>query len=329
MLHWDEMVAEFRAPPLLPSEARREAWRHVCTAHDPPTCLVLLTGDGHLPEEDLHRHPPPKSAFWPHLLLSNLQKGVRRQRQDVIAPTAWQLFLQGEAALLLRRLPIVAVEDAAPLVDASMNAVAVWLAIAASYKCPAALHTTRAAAWAAGYAVALAGVDVTTFPPPREVVAGAAPMDGVTRRCLSLRALFGGMRGDMAMLDTVAKAPGSVVGRLVAAPAAFVSFVPEVHALRRAADFHCTDVLEGLAAAHPASKAFHKDAVWVFSSSKNRRRPDEEAPPALAAAWRVIRANLADLQIAAWARAESAFKPPEKCRQTRLSAWMVKKPAMK
>lgn len=318
---WERSRASFRE--ITDVEKGYVAWSKTVTHEDGTrTALVLLTPDGRLPPEDL---PEPKVTVYGQLLQSNIQKHVRGFWTGLgglhsIVATVWQLFLQGDAVLILRRLPIIAVEDSAPPEEGEATAAVVWMAIAASYSCPAA-QTQAVASLAAGYAVALAAGDVTAFPPAEKKREEEGPVDPLVQESLRTRIYFGGMKGDMRMLETVLAA-GCVTSKVMVTPQPLRAFSMD-DALHQAADFHCTSILDDLAGVFPGTRAHHKDLIWTYSSGPNRRRAwiHLEGRKHL---WPEIKTAVTCLQKAIWKRCTHPYRR-EKRVQTRISSFMSKK----
>ena len=213
----------------------------------------------------------PDHGLSASLLKSALQKNVRRCRADAAVKCAWALLrLEGDGvSQLLRRLPVIAVEDALP--PPRSFAILVWLMAAhAKGFTLGRAHVDEVMSFARAIAATRARDDSPQDDGggdgdgPRLGDDGVATGGGDMVRAMLLRAAFGGMEGDIAMLHRAAAtwqrrwaraeaawADGLAVAFGGAAAAAdgvmsgeaplMVTDIPPA-----AVDFHCSSVLESV-----------------------------------------------------------------------------------
>lgn len=235
------------------------------------------------------------------LLISMLQKAVRRGRSDVAVAVAHELCHIDPLALV-RRLPIIAVED----VDAKDGSLtrAVWLCLFLSVSPSEACLTEDDARWLIGYAGALAesrayDARFREGPVPSAITVWKRASRIQDHLSLSLvcRASFGGMTGDMDMLHRAAATDLRDVSSV--SPLALCDpirrLTPSV-ALLEAVDFHCAPfMLQVLTSKVPHAKEDDiKRAMWHNSSKYNVRDPDPHPP--YRELWDAISGFVVDLQ---------------------------------
>tara|TARA_B110001450_G_scaffold254735_1_gene280709 strand:+ start:49 stop:981 length:933 start_codon:yes stop_codon:yes gene_type:complete len=229
--------------------------------------------------------PIPRVTDVP-LLVSNLQKAIRQRKSRIAAKTALELA-HASIVTLARRLIIIAVEDVRP--NAHIP-VCCWIMVALAIKS----YTARRSdvVWLVQYAQVLANDDVRIAPgklPDASSLWRAADRRGDdVALALLIRSTFGGMQGDLAMLQYAANIdqrnvpvldwPNDEVGRLD-----LDDILPE------AVDFHCQpSMLECLAKSTNLDKATIKDAIWNSSSKTNTRG----VPPDKHPYWGMIAVHL-------------------------------------
>eukprot|EP00055_Hartaetosiga_balthica_P012067 m.57392 g.57392 ORF g.57392 m.57392 type:complete len:386 (+) comp7825_c0_seq1:17-1174(+) len=253
-----------------------------------------------LPQSKYASHPKFKQ-----LLQSHLQKCVRRCEGDKAASTTCEMLLTC-CNTLLRRLPIITIEDAMlhekfPLI--------VWM-MAAHGK--GVELTDPMKDFVVAYAKSVANCDIKD---PIDMVEKEIPYDmkqipkyferdvhnGSFLYALQLRRSFGGMDCDLAMLDSATRlwmerfrgqATNRTLTTTVSSSCTTSSFnldpynaslplVPfrEVKSLRKedwvlaAVDFHCTDIATQINDIHPFLDLDHiRNIIWEFRSSVNKKR---------------------------------------------------------
>lgn len=229
-------------------------------------------------------------------LVSLLQKAVRRGATSVAKRAAHELA-HADPHALVRRLPIIAIEDIAA--NANLPVV-VWLM----------LHVSRGAQltrddvlWLVAYAGALS-VDhrredvrhnAANILTAKRVWSKASDAADHGAMALVARTAYGGMSGDMDMLLRAAQ------GGLSAAPSLDVKATPFDDRLLRtdvilaAVDFHCEPEMNTiLARAHGVDPSDIKAAIWQNDSCVNIREPTPTPDdPAL---WQSIREQLDQLR---------------------------------
>jgi hypothetical protein len=225
-------------------------------------------------DADLDFCPEPTSILLPvPLLISNLQKAIRRMCADTATATAKQLLFIDPVALC-RRLPIIAIEDARSDKDLST---CVWLMMSLAIG-----HRLSNAdgAWLVAYAGALAAQPARVpFPRSCVVRSGRDVWNRAHSSCddiamaLLLRAAYGGMHGDVQMLAASATMPHCDAMHIVSTiPALHWTDIRQSDILEASIDFHCMPyILTALSAETGLSEAQIKTAIWEHSSRINAR----------------------------------------------------------
>ena len=244
------------------------------------------------------------------LLLSNLQKAVRRGLPSLAASSALELS-HADFTSLARRLPIVAVEDVRPN---SHLPFCVWVLVALSCGYEA---KEEDVARLVRVASALAS-DVEAEERPSDTKSNSssntssnawkeasARGDDVAMSIL-VRSAFGGMKGDVSLLlafggADLRKAP------LLPLPTWDVPRLSPSLLLLEAVDFHCQpSLLKTLSSKTGIEESDVKAAVWEHNSKPNFRRPvtAEDPDPPFFKEWAALRADLKKIQTV---RIKSAF----------------------
>ncbi len=245
------------------------------------------------------------------LLASMLQKAIRRQEHAVAASNALELAHLDPLALA-RRLVVVAVEDVRPV----KNLIAVvWLIIAWSN---GVAPLRRDIVWLVRLAEAISRDSVTdarfrSGSVPRVVPAWKRAENAFDHLSLALiiRALYGGMHGDMEMLKRAASVDHTQTATLEL-PFNEVPRLVRESALLEAVDFHCAPhMLTDISNKHRLLPSLVRDAIWTQSSANNNRIPDANHPNNVLEAWAIIQADVSRFQ---QRRIESAFKRRRICK---------------
>lgn len=239
------------------------------------------------------------------LLTSMVQKGIRRQQHSVTAKSALELAHLDPLALA-RRLIIVAVEDVRP----TNNLIGVvWLMIAWSNGvAPLASDIV----WLVRLAEAISRDTVTdarfcSGPVPRVLTAWKRAENASDHLSLALiiRAMYGGMHGDIDMLLRAASVDHAQTVTLEL-PFNEVPRLSRENALLEAVDFHCAPhMLAEISKKHQISPNLVRDAIWTMSSATNRRIRGVDHPTEILEAWAIIHKDVTRFQEK---RIESAFK---------------------
>lgn len=243
--------------------------------------------------------PKPRVTDVP-LLMSNLQKSVRRGKQESAALTANELaHCSGGFVLLCRRLLVIAMEDVhehtGRPADRDLVTLAwLMLALQCGHK-----PTSGDAHWLMRYAWSLAGHGIDEARPTFGAVpdGGSVEVRGDGKRqkvgkscdwqaadergdhvamALLIRAAHGGMKCDVEMLKAQAKRDHTAAAAIVRKNAAFpftgASRLGRDLVLLESVDFHIDSKLSakigGRAKVAPAEV---EDMLWHFSSKINRR----------------------------------------------------------
>ncbi len=255
-----------------PKEKSR--WQAIVQLSEPPatglsTSLVLVD---QMPQSDLlfapGQPPPHKYEYNVHLLKSNLQKCFRRRLYTETMATVQQLLFQ-DPTELLRRLPVILLEDS--LLYPYLYNQVVWLQFAHSKGYQLTKEDAQiildatctglesSARYNLQYAVASSAATPHAYreasPAAREAfigprlrsLAGGLKCDTNFLRVLAFRAL----QGDLPLEDEYSSMEEPE------------EFVPAKHMIPQAVDFHaCPFLLETIP---------HKDAIWWHWSSHNER----------------------------------------------------------
>ena len=225
------------------------------------------------------------------MLKSLLQKAIRRMEAEVAVKAARELLILDMGAFL-RRLPIICIEDVAPIQGLD---VPIWLMTAHS---KGFILRREHVEYLLGFVEALAN-----FPKKirmyQEAKAGMGEKSDPLLMCIRLRRAFGGMKGDMRMLSILeshleAGTMSIVQNKIV--PVDFDSATP----LRRdewipaAVDFHVCSIAKKLATECGKGEGEVRKLMWNHSSRLNLRTKlgDEDI------GWSELRARHA--QMAEW-----------------------------
>ena len=206
-------------------------------------------------------------------ITSLLQKAIRRGNTETAASAALELA-HFDAAALARRLPILAVEDVSS--DRNLPA-AVWLMLAFSR---GVLPCSEDVVWMVLYSAELADSlrrderfrsgDVPMFNSTWRL---ASSSDDHTALALVVRAAFGGMRGDVAMLLRAANADHTTDPFVTIRLRDVKRLTPDM-VIPAAVDFHCEpNMLDAIAQLHGVERDRVRAAIWYNSSAYNYRTP--------------------------------------------------------
>ena len=225
------------------------------------------------------------------LLASNLQKAIRQRKSRIAARTALELA-HASIVTLARRLIIIAVEDVRPNAHIPLCC---WIMVAVGIRS----YTVRRSdvVWLVQYAQALANDAVRIAPgnlPTTSSLWRAADRRGDhVALAMLMRSAFGGMHGDLAMLQHAASIDQANVPTLDW-PIDEVTRLEEDDILPEAVDFHCQpSMIEYLAKTTNLDKGTIKDAIWHSSSKTNTRGvPSIEHPH-----WAIIKAHLHPIRL--------------------------------
>ena len=245
----------------------------------------------------------------------HLQKCIRRGNVDLAVRSAHELagitFGPTDPAgvkMLVRRLPVIAVEDSAAL-PCVLPAVWYMMALSPTEKSPAAYRPTEqdVLVLCACAAQLAAHGSRDRFPPPRKG-RNELPTNGVNLALL-IRAAYGGMKGDVAMLKERAHAPSDAASSPWLAPVAAPPVLRPGDWLLEGVDYHQKggEILGRMRAKDMALQAVSdedlKRWIWRARSSCNRRdapREPSAPPPWAESAARAADAAARDMIASAW-----------------------------
>ena len=239
------------------------------------------------------------SPYTTSLLLSHLQKSIRRREEKRALSTTAVLLRRDKPAQLklLRRLPVICIEDVAAV--ESIPAM-VWLMMAENvYSLAPAdeqlLLRTPAALCAASTAYP-ADRDTTPTPVTHEELQNEPRADLLL--ALHYRTQYGGMKGDLVMLQNAVRDYRRQEPILSLAPSDIPWPPSDVQLLSASVDFHpYPQLLDRLAARSSLDPQHIKEAIWFAESGINVRKPDtlrrSEAikggmDPELSGVWKTI-----------------------------------------
>lgn len=222
----------------------------------------------------------PKYNYGIQPLISNFQKCMRRQLVVPAVATAYQLLGQ-DAAIFLRRLAIVLLEDA--MLQPYVYAQICWLMAAVGKRY--ALTVDDIQVIMDSIVTGLEAekrydlLEEASGPALNEklYISEADPVTSAAYVGIRLRALAGGMKGDAAFMERLAKR--LMMGCLDLQPEISqvdISDIPEFsvadHMQTAAIDFHCCpQLLESVRLESGLKASVAQDAIWWHRSSLNER----------------------------------------------------------
>jgi len=205
------------------------------------------------------------------LLISNLQKAIRRCDATVALSSALAL-IQQHPMVFLRRLPIIYVEDVTLMDSLS---IAVWLMMAEQPITPLDTeHLLRMVLCLATHDACYMCDFDTERPPITPDELGSAP-DAVI--ALYYRSLYGGMKGDMRMLQNAVEHFKTHPIHSTLSTFSELTTIPEITSLeilQEAIDFHPRPQILGLLEKRTQiEKDLIKSLIWYAESGINVRKP--------------------------------------------------------
>lgn len=229
---------------------------------------------------------PERPHYSVPLLKSNLQKAVRRQALGAALASVAALLYQ-DPKELLRRLPIIAVEDVCLLPHFDR---VVWLMVAHSkgYTLQPSdigllFYFTHCLVHHETVCAQQGDRDVADYSTLMTSVSSSGPQSSSMRMALLVRMSYGGMAGDMSLLAQVASnccehqhclAHDSVP---IPNPDVYQHYADHSMTLDdqlpTSVDFHCTNILKPLVTMVPVSEEVLRQTIWLRRSSTNARRP--------------------------------------------------------
>lgn len=223
--------------------------------------------------------PEKHEGLYGALLKSQVQKCVRRGKGAVAVATARAMLGTARGVTeLLRRLPVIAVEDVGPV---EWLPQLVWF-MSAGLKDKRLLRWPVLLDWLLGAVLNLA-----------ECRSEDAVENAAVAQALRIRASYGGMPGDLELLRQRAVGGLALAGDPVT-PLPFRDVAPLKHdeVLSAAADFHCLPTLPDEVAARldgQVTAAQVRAAIWHCSSARNVRRAKTPEYRALKPLWTTIK----------------------------------------
>jgi len=229
------------------------------------------------------------SAYSVPILKSNLQKAIRRQKTEAALSTTHQLVLQ-DLKSLLRRLPIISIEDVSWLTD--VNRI-VWCMAAHSKGFKLRLHQIQLLYKVVWNLCHLSTCTKWSTPSqslePRILIQrqfnilkkSLDPSVLNVRTSVLVRISFGGMKGDLNLLDWLGHHPKTVVTSSYPSPCFTITPLSfnSSHQLLEAVDFHCTKIGQEAAQKFGINPSFMKEIIWTQRSRVNVRKPWQITPP--------------------------------------------------
>lgn len=256
------------------------------------------------------------------LLKSHLQKSIRRRNMSAAIRTAYTMCITSPSDIL-RRLPIISIEDVELILGTS---VIVWLMMTISKRQLTALDIRHVL----GYVERLVRTDNTfrhnktqTFhrdKPTHQTIVSAC--SGSENACmlsemlaLHYRIAFGGMQGDMQMMQRALEAylDDTKLTELATSPAAIAPYVPTTFPelmipsdsdpdfVMASIDFHCYPwMLKKIAEKTGLSQSLVKKLNWFCDSCVNERKTwtkQRAAQNAKTDDWKAIKPHLDRLRL--------------------------------
>ena len=245
-------------------------------------------------------YPPPKLEYTKNqYLLSHLQKSVRRM-DDIKAVQTSKHLIDLDCNSFLRRLPIIMLEDVT--LHESFSVI-VWLMIASSKKFRIRIEMVK---WLLGVVYYLSNEPrkETYFKEEKEYQwdeSVTPPNIHLLLKTLRFRKAYGGMKGDMMMIEYYI---GLVLNNKIFIRKAKIPLVkPFMENLSKkewiyeANDFHCNRyIIDNIQRYHSRyTKDYLKLLIWNFSSSLNKREMIEKDTKQQED-WEIIKKNVRKIQ---------------------------------
>ena len=245
-------------------------------------------------------YPPPKLEYTKNqYLLSHLQKSVRRM-DDIKAVQTSKHLIDLDCNSFLSRLPIIMLEDVT--LHESFSVI-VWLMIASSKKFKIKIEMVK---WLLGVVYYLTNEPrkETYFKEEKEYQwdeSVTPPNIHLLLKTLRFRKAYGGMKGDMMMIEYYI---GLVLNNKIFIRKAKIPLVkPFMENLSKkewiyeANDFHCNRyIIDNIQRYHSRyTKDYLKLLIWNFSSSLNKREMVEKDTKQQED-WEIIKKNVRKIQ---------------------------------
>ena len=221
----------------------------------------------------MEQYNPPLELYYKKVpyLLSHLQKSIRRMNDIISVKTAKHL-IDLDYNSFLRRLPIIMLED---VTIHSSFPIIIWLMIATTKGFPMKYEIIK---WLLGIIYHLSTCRDVTFYMNKEIK--EIPLneeDEIMLHALRFRKVYGGMKGDMNMIEFYTQLLYSKNIKINEDKIPIIK-IP-LKRLRKkewiieANDFHCNHyIIDYLEKRHPKlKKDYIKLLIWNFSSSQNNR----------------------------------------------------------
>ena len=253
-------------------------------------------------------------------LKSNLQKAVRRKQTDTALATASQLFHQSPNELL-RRLPIIATEDA---YWTHWTNHVVWIMCWYSKtKTLSNLHYAVVMGMVKQLCELDVAFDYRGMDKSKSLLNPQSPLADSFHLAVTIRQNYGGMGGDMHLLAFTKEKQGWMkCGDILSGNEIHIPTFSRQHMLLESIDFHCSNIMDGFKGEIPNSVL--RKWIWEFRSGRNVRKPWTLMKPL--PQWEEINKELDRLSREYWDKAEivSIIHEPSSKRQ-RLITDFIKK----
>jgi hypothetical protein len=210
------------------------------------------------------------------ILKSNIQKAIRRNLPKTAITTAIKLFqTKGGSLLLLRRLCIIIVEDKLKNVNQILDAYKLLTWIMATEYGPKNWRN-----WILGLIEKICRFEHMPMGHNHNINRW---YNNEYSNYFVIRSFFGGMKGDMRLLQNVAKYINDTLEdksiQIKIQPVAINQIIDDIHILKSAVDFHCMpNMLKNIQSKHEEFSLIEiKQAIWIYSSSIRYKieRPNE------------------------------------------------------
>lgn len=227
------------------------------------------------------------------ILKSNLQKSIRRNLPKTAITTAIKLFqIKGGSLLLLRRLCIIIVEDKLKNIMDILDAYKILIWIMATEYGP--IHWKN---WILGLIKTICSFEHQSMDHSLNINYW---YNNRYSNYFMIRSYFGGMKGDMRLLQNVAnyldkknnKACTTIQLKIESYD--YIKVIDDIHILKSAVDFHCMpNMLNNIQTKHEQfTQQEIKQTIWIYSSSiryKITRQPENEI-------WKTIKNSVRNYQ---------------------------------
>ena len=209
------------------------------------------------------------------ILKSNLQKSIRRNLPNTALTTAIKLLqIKGGSLLLLRRLCIIIVEDKLKNIKEILESYKLLIWIMSSEYGPKGWKN-----WILGLIKTICKFEYLYLDHNKSINIW---YNNDYSNYFMIRSYFGGMKGDMRLLQNVAKyineSLSEISDEIIIEPIKNIKIIDKINILKSAVDFHCMpNMLNNIKSKHDEYYLEEiKKAIWIYSSSKRYKVKEVE-----------------------------------------------------